>query len=388
MIATHPPASEDCARIVGTLGIMATRVPKGSTRPRTGAPARSPGSPARAPDGEARVRSRNAMPPPRTASAGRTASRKGTAGKGGAGKGGARGGSGRGGTGRGGTGRGAANSGRRPARKGRSAAARPPTADPILILLGWLGSLLAAAWMLVAHAAGGAARAFGASARDLDPLHRRDGAGLAWLAAAIAVAATTWWRLDNAAGRTMTAVVRGAFGSAAWALPILLGLLAWRYLRHPERNAQTGRMVIGWTALLLGGLGLVHIAAGTPSPSAGTAAMQSGGGLIGFAGVRAAGSRAHPMGRRAAARPGQRLRPAGHHRPPRCTGCRTGSPSCVASPGAVNRTASQQQRPRMPRLPGNSARAAGSGRRPSRPASTPAVRHAPAVRRPGRARAR
>ena len=180
---------------------------------------------------------------------------------------------------------------KRPAAKGRSSrrgtTRRPPpppkTADPILILFGWLGSVLAAAWMVAAHAVGYAARGFGNSARDMDPLHRRDGVGLAYLAAAIVVAATTWFQLNNLLGRVASDVVRGAFGSAAWLLPFLLGLLAWRFLRHPERNAQTGRMVIGWTALLAGALGLIHIAAGTPHPSAGAAAMRSGGGLIGFA---------------------------------------------------------------------------------------------------------
>jgi DNA segregation ATPase FtsK/SpoIIIE-like protein len=179
---------------------------------------------------------------------------------------------------------------KRPASKsrttGRGRTARrpqPKTADPILILFSWLGRVLAAAWMVAAHAVGYAARAFGKSARDMDPLHRRDGVGLAYLAAAIVVAATTWWQMNNLLGRVMSDLIRGAFGSAAWLLPFLLGLLAWRFLRHPERNAQTGRMVIGWTALLVGALGLIHIAAGTPHPSAGAAAMRSGGGLIGFA---------------------------------------------------------------------------------------------------------
>ncbi|HUY47040.1 MAG TPA: DNA translocase FtsK [Streptosporangiaceae bacterium] len=177
---------------------------------------------------------------------------------------------------------------RRPASKGRAparggaAARQQRTADPVLILLDWSASLLTAAWMVVAHAAGHTARVFGKSARDLDPLHRRDGAGLAFLSAAIIVAATTWWRMDNLAGRLMTALVRGAFGSAAWAIPLLLGLLAWRYLRHPDRNAETGRMLIGWTALLIGALGLIHIAHGTPQPAAGAATMRAAGGLIGF----------------------------------------------------------------------------------------------------------
>jgi S-DNA-T family DNA segregation ATPase FtsK/SpoIIIE len=175
---------------------------------------------------------------------------------------------------------------KRPANKERPrrTGAGPPqrTADPILILAGWLARLVAGMWMVAAHAVGFAARGFGKSARDLDELHRRDGVGLAFLAAAFVVAATTWFHLDNIAGRLLADVFLGAFSSAAWTVPLLLGLLAWRFLRHPERNAQTGRMVIGWTCLLLGGLGLVHIAAGTPQPGAGADAMRAGGGLIGF----------------------------------------------------------------------------------------------------------
>ncbi|HEX9358579.1 MAG TPA: DNA translocase FtsK 4TM domain-containing protein [Streptosporangiaceae bacterium] len=183
------------------------------------------------------------------------------------------------------SGRNRAGKGRPPGRgRARGAAARPPqrTADPILILAGWVARLVAGLWMVVAHAAGFGARRFGNSARDLDPLHQRDGVGLGFLAAAFIVAATTWFHLHNFAGRMLAGLFLGAFGSAAWIVPLLLGLLAWRFLRHPDRNAQTGRMVIGWTCLLLGGLGLVHIAAGTPQPSAGESAMRSGAGLIGF----------------------------------------------------------------------------------------------------------
>ncbi len=175
---------------------------------------------------------------------------------------------------------------KRPAskRRSRGAAARPPhrTADPILILAGWLARLVAGLWMMAAHAVGFGARRFGNSARDLDPLHQRDGVGLGFLAAAFLVAATTWFHMHNVVGRLLADVFLGAFGSAAWTVPLLLGLLAWRFLRHPDRNAQTGRMVIGWSCLLLGGLGLVHIAAGTPQPAAGVSAMRSGAGLIGF----------------------------------------------------------------------------------------------------------
>ena len=169
--------------------------------------------------------------------------------------------------------------------KGRSAARRtqrPPATDPFVILFGWIARVITAAWMVVAHAAGSVARALGRSAADLDPMHRRDGVGLAFLGAALVVAATTWWHMGNVVGTLMTDAVHGGFGSMAWTLPILLALLAWRYLRHPDRNAETGRIVIGGLALTVGVLGLVHIAHGTPSPAAGAGAIRAAGGFIGF----------------------------------------------------------------------------------------------------------
>jgi DNA segregation ATPase FtsK/SpoIIIE-like protein len=160
----------------------------------------------------------------------------------------------------------------------------PPSvaAHPLLILLGWCASAVAGLWMLAAHATGAVARGIGHSARGLDPAHRRDGIGLAAVGAAIVTAATTWFPMNNAAGRLMTAILRGALGEVAIVIPVLLGLLGWRYLRHPERNAETGRMIIGWLALIIGAVGLVHIAHGTPQPDDGAAAMRHAGGLIGF----------------------------------------------------------------------------------------------------------
>ena len=151
-----------------------------------------------------------------------------------------------------------------------------------MIFIGWVARAVSGVWMLFAHAAGAGARALGRSARDLDPLHRRDGVGLAFLGAAIVVAATTWWHLGNAS-RIMTELVHGAFGSLAWLVPVLLALLAWRFLRHPDRNAETGRLTIGGSALLIGALGLLHIAHGTPTPADGSAAMRAAGGFIGYA---------------------------------------------------------------------------------------------------------
>jgi S-DNA-T family DNA segregation ATPase FtsK/SpoIIIE len=236
-----------------SVSIMATRVPKSPARPQGTGAGRASAQRPRAtlpPAGQQTAR----MPAARTAAA-RTAG------------------------GRTAPGKGRVRASRVPRRRRPR---RPPPAHPFLILLGWAAAAAAGAWMAAAHAAGAAVRMFGRSARDLDPLHQRDGVGLTLLCAAITVAAGTWWRPGNAFGRVMTALVSGAFGAAGWLLPILLALLAWRFLRHPERNAETGRVVIGWTALGTGVLGLIHIAHGTPQPDAGAAAMRAAGGMVGF----------------------------------------------------------------------------------------------------------
>jgi S-DNA-T family DNA segregation ATPase FtsK/SpoIIIE len=165
----------------------------------------------------------------------------------------------------------------RPARRSRPGRQRALPANPITILFGWIVAAVAGAWMGLAHTVGLAARTLGRSARDLDPAHRRDGAGLAALAAAIITSTVAWWHLGGPLGRSLSTVVLGLFGAGAWTVPILLALLGWRFLRHPDRNADTARMVIGWTAVIIGVLGLVNIASGTPRPQLGLA-----GGLIGY----------------------------------------------------------------------------------------------------------
>jgi S-DNA-T family DNA segregation ATPase FtsK/SpoIIIE len=233
-IATRAPRCFGSQVILVTVVIMATRVPKGGARPQNGTAVRS-------------------RPPGRGSARKGSGKRKNTRGRSKGGRGG-----------------------------GRTKRRSPPQTDPIMIFIGWVARAVSGVWMLLAHAAGAGARALGRSARDLDPLHQRDGVGLAFLGAAIVVAATTWWHLGNAS-RIMTELVHAVFGSLAWLVPVLLALLAWRFLRHPDRNAETGRLTIGGSTLLIGGLGLVHIAHGTPTPADGATAMRAAGGFIGYA---------------------------------------------------------------------------------------------------------
>src|SRR5450631_2154370 len=145
-----------------------------------------------------------------------------------------------------------------------------------------LGRLARGTWMVFAHLIGGGFRAAGARARDLDPAHRRDGAGLGVLAAALVIAGGVWWRLPGPIGPGIVAVVRGMVGSGAVVVPVLLVALAWRILRHPDRVSASGRIVIGWGALSFGVLGLLHIAHGSPEPSLGATAVRHAGGTVGF----------------------------------------------------------------------------------------------------------
>jgi S-DNA-T family DNA segregation ATPase FtsK/SpoIIIE len=173
--------------------------------------------------------------------------------------------------------------GKTAAARGRAKGRPVRSRNPVAILVGWVARTLTTAWMLLAGALGFAVRSIGRGARDLDPHHRRDGVGLLTLGVAIVLAAALWARMDNTVGHGITKVVVGAFGSLAWLAPVLVALLAWRFLRHPDRNSRTVRAAIGWAALLLGAAGLIHIAKGTPHPSDGPAAMHAAGGLVGFA---------------------------------------------------------------------------------------------------------
>jgi S-DNA-T family DNA segregation ATPase FtsK/SpoIIIE len=173
--------------------------------------------------------------------------------------------------------------------KGRSTAKRPaPRAvrsgtGPVARIGLALGRGLAALWLGVAHVLGATVRKIGHTARELDPEHRRDGAGLFLIGLAVVVAAAVWWQLPGGIGDFVRTVVNGSVGLLGWFVPLLLCFVALRTLRNPESNGPAGRQIIGWAALLFGVLGLIHIANGMPRPHAGnTEDLQQAGGAIGF----------------------------------------------------------------------------------------------------------
>ncbi len=138
-------------------------------------------------------------------------------------------------------------------------------------------------WLGLAHLIGAGVRKVGHTARELEPEHRRDGAGLFLIGLAVVVAAAVWWQLPGQVGDTVRTVVNGSVGLVGWFVPLLLCFVAWRNLRDPEVNGPLGRQLIGWAALLFGVLGLIHIGNGMPEPASGDIdGLQQAGGAIGF----------------------------------------------------------------------------------------------------------
>jgi S-DNA-T family DNA segregation ATPase FtsK/SpoIIIE len=145
-----------------------------------------------------------------------------------------------------------------------------------------VGRLLRGIWFGLAHLLGATARAMGRGARDLDTAHRRDGLGLALVAGAATLVAATWFGVDGWFVSWADMVMTALIGALAWVTPLILLGLAWRFLRHPDDNATTGRLVIGAGAVLVGVIGLWHLVMDSATPSDGAEAMAAGGGVIGW----------------------------------------------------------------------------------------------------------
>ena len=137
-------------------------------------------------------------------------------------------------------------------------------------------------WIGLAHLVGSIARGIGRGARDLDPEHRRDGLGLGLIAGAVIIAAATWFRVEGWFIAWSGTIATAIFGALAWIAPLCLLALAWRFLRHPDQNATTGRLVIGSSAVITGVVGIWHLTRTSPTPSDGAAAMNSAGGVVGW----------------------------------------------------------------------------------------------------------
>ncbi|HEX3707528.1 MAG TPA: DNA translocase FtsK 4TM domain-containing protein, partial [Mycobacteriales bacterium] len=166
---------------------------------------------------------------------------------------------------------------RAPARRPAARSSRGPGLTVRLFRA--LGRMFAGIWMLIARAVGGTARSVGGGARELDPAHRRDGAGLTSLAVGLVVAVGAWADAAGPFGHDLTIALRTLIGSGVMILPVALAVAAWRLVRRPApEDSPVGRVVIGWIAASAGVLGILDLAHGDPSRAA---ARRAAGGLIG-----------------------------------------------------------------------------------------------------------
>ncbi|MGW2824688.1 DNA translocase FtsK [Streptomyces sp. NPDC001443] len=167
-----------------------------------------------------------------------------------------------------------------PAKKAAAKKAAPPKPAPSPT--GGVYRLVRALWLGLAHAVGAVFRGIGQGAKNLDPAHRKDGVALLLFGLALIVAAGTWADLRGPVGDLVEILVTGAFGRLDLLVPVLLAVIAVRFVRHPEKPEANGRIVIGLSALVVGVLGQVHIACGAPARSDGMQAIRDAGGLIGW----------------------------------------------------------------------------------------------------------
>jgi DNA segregation ATPase FtsK/SpoIIIE, S-DNA-T family len=135
-------------------------------------------------------------------------------------------------------------------------------------------------WRFIATALGGLVRFIARGARDLDPVHQRDGLAFLFLLSSIIAAAGTWFHLNNIVGRALYSLIYGGFGRIGFFTPLLLLYFALRLFRVPDEKSATGRITVGTIALLLSSAGLTHMLNG--SVGTGATAMRHGGGWLGY----------------------------------------------------------------------------------------------------------
>ena len=143
-----------------------------------------------------------------------------------------------------------------------------------------IGHGLLTVWNGIAKGLGSLVRGIGRGARDIDPAVRRDGVGLLMAALGIVFAAAFWFQLPGAVGRGLRYGAATVFGIGSYLLPAVALLTCVLVFRN-KRKAPGARLSLGWIAVVLGVLGLVHIACGLPRPAE-MEEVRRAGGIIGY----------------------------------------------------------------------------------------------------------
>jgi S-DNA-T family DNA segregation ATPase FtsK/SpoIIIE len=140
---------------------------------------------------------------------------------------------------------------------------------------------LAVAWMGLAHATGALFRALGPE--KLAKEERRDGIPFLLVVLAIAGVVVEWFNPLNDVAMAFDAYTFGGlFGRVAFALPIVMVLLALWLFRHPASVSDNGRIGIGVALFLVSISALCHLFNGAPDPRDGMLALARAGGVLGW----------------------------------------------------------------------------------------------------------
>ncbi len=157
---------------------------------------------------------------------------------------------------------------RPPARKKRT-----PAQEPGILTKTWLG---------LARMVGGAARLFGRETLAKDEL--RDGVPFLFFLLAIGGAVVEWFFPNDPVAIALDAYTfGGAFGRLAFALPVILLVLAVWFFRHPSSVHDNGRIGIGMGVLVASICALCHIYGGSPSWGDPIGDFAIAGGIVGYA---------------------------------------------------------------------------------------------------------
>ena len=135
--------------------------------------------------------------------------------------------------------------------------------------------------MGLAHVVGGAARMLGPEKFTKE--ERRDGVPFTLVVLAIVGAVVQWFLVAAPIAQTVSAYTfAGMFGVIAFALPVVMIVLAMWLFRHPSSVNDNNRIGIGVVFLLLAASGIAYVFSSHPAPAEGLPVLARGGGLLGW----------------------------------------------------------------------------------------------------------